>query len=160
MDPVMADPTSLSLTTKLRVKDALLDHARAELRAQIDSADNERDAGQLDHDTSLEVDDISQADEAGDLESLLADSATKQKQLVERIEDLDFTHTDRVAAGAIVGFGGLRYVVGVAVGPFQSDGVTYEGIALDSPVYAEIEGLRVGDRFALEGVEQRIDVVA
>jgi uncharacterized protein with von Willebrand factor type A (vWA) domain len=160
MDPVMADTTPLDLTTKLRVKDAMLVRARAELGAQVESASTERDAGQLDQDTSLEVDDISQADEAGDLERLLTDSASRQKRVVEQIEDLDFAHTDRVAAGAIVGFGGDRYVVGVGVGPFQSDGVTYEGIALDSPVYAEIEGLRVGDRFAFAGLEQRIDIVA
>ena len=67
MSPVVADPTSLSLRTKMRVKDAMLDRARTELRAQVDSANTERDAGQLDQDTSLEVDDISQADEAGDL---------------------------------------------------------------------------------------------
>jgi hypothetical protein len=160
MDHVMADQTSLSSTTKLRVKDAMLDQARAELHAQVVDAGTERDAGELDHDTSLEPDEISQAREAGDLEGLLADSATRQQQLVERIEALDFTHTDRVAPGAIVGFGGLRYVVGVNVGPFQCEGVTYEGIAADSPVYAEIEGLHVGDTFSYAGDEQRIDIVA
>lgn len=151
---------SLDVTTKMRVKDAMLDRARAELRAQVDNADTERDAGQLDQDTSLTADEISQAYEAGDLEGLSADSAAQQQRVVEQIEGLDFTQTDRVAAGAIVGFGGLRYVVGVGVGPFDCDGVTYEGIAVDSPVYAEIEGLRVGDSFSLEGHEQRIDIVA
>lgn len=155
----MADPTTLSSTTKMRVKDAMLDRARAELGAQVDSAETERDAGQLDQDTSVGSDEISQAYEAGDLESRLTDSATRQRQVVEQIEGLDFGHTDRVAAGAIVGFGGLRYVVGVGVGPFDCDGVTYEGIAVDSPVFAEIDGLRVGDTFSFAGDEQRIDMV-
>jgi hypothetical protein len=160
MDHEMTDQTSLSSTTKLRVRDAMLDRARAALRAQVANARTERDAGELDQDTSLEPDEISQAREAGDIEGLLADSATRQQQLVDRIEALDFTRTDQVAPGAIVGFGGLRYVVGVGVGPFQCEGVTYEGIAIDAPVYAEIEGLRVGDRFSFAGGEQRIDMVA
>ena len=156
----MREQTTIDEAAKLRVKDAMLEHARAELRSMVDNADAERDAGRLGQDESLSVDDISQSDAAGDLEGLLSDSATAQRRTIEQIEALDFTHTVRVAAGAIVGFEEERYVVGVAVGPFECDGVTYEGISTDAPIYGEIEGLRVGDRFSFNGQEHRIDFVA
>jgi hypothetical protein len=65
-----------------------------------------------------------------------------------------------VVPGAIVAFGGDHYVVGTVADEFACDGVTYEGISADAPLYAVIKGLRAGDSFTFNGQEHRVDAVA
>lgn len=156
----MTEPTSIDQDAKLRIRAALIDHAAVGLNALSGGEDGERRAGRLDHETSLEVDDTSHSYEAGDLEGLFEDAADHARERLEEIRRLDFTHTDRVGPGAIVGFGGDRYVVGVATGPFECDGVTYQGIGTDSPVLPHLQGKEVGSTFTFNGQEQRVDFVA
>jgi hypothetical protein len=156
----MSDRTTIDEASKLRIRDALLVHARHELGALSDQVEDEHAAAELDQDTSLEVDDTSQSYEAGDLHALYGRSVARQSASVRHIESLDFAHTDVVVAGAIVGVDGRRYVVGVASAPFECDGVTYEGIASDSPIFTHIQGLRVGDTFEFMGQKQHIVFVA
>lgn len=150
----------MDTAAKQRVRDALIEHARAELRALTDEVAAERRGGQLDHSTSHEVDDTSHSYEAGDLEGLFDDSEDRARETLSAAEKLDFAPTDRVGPGAIVAFGGNRYVAGVPSGPFECDGTGYEGISIDAPIYVPIEGLRVGDTFSYGGQEHRIDLVA
>jgi hypothetical protein len=145
---------------KQRVKDALVKHARESPCALTDDVAAERHGGQLDRNTSQEVDDNSHSYEAGDLEGLLDDSEVRARETLKAVESLDFAPAERVGPGAIVAFGGNRYVAGVPSGPFDCDGIGYEGIAVDAPVYAHIEGLRVGDTFSFAGQEHHIDLLA
>ncbi len=156
----MTADTTTDEATKSRVRDALLDHAKAALRALDANTSSEDRAGRLDQDTSLSIDDISQSDEAGDLGGLSEDAAARQQAALHQIEALDFSHIDQVGPGALVGFDGQRYVVGVVASPFDCDGVTYEGIASDSPIYPLIEGLQVGGTFSFNGHDHTIDFVA
>jgi hypothetical protein len=156
----MSEPTTMDQDAKLRVKSALLEHLSAGVSSLSDQERSERRSGALDRDTSVEADDTSHSYEAGDLEGLFDRAAERARDRVARIDELDFGLRTDVAAGSLVGFDGDRYVVGAATGPFQCDGVSYEGIETDSPIYPHLEGLRVGDTFTFGGREHRIDFLA
>ncbi|HET6987343.1 MAG TPA: hypothetical protein VFI00_12040 [Kribbella sp.] len=145
---------------KQRVKDALIAQAEAELRTSHADVAEHDSAAHLDQDVADTVDDLSQSDEAGDLGALLDDVQDRQKATLTRIENLDFGVKDEVGPGALVGFDGARYVVGVVAAAFECDGVTYEGLSADSPIYAALKGLRLNDTFAYGGHEHRIDFLA
>ncbi|HRC41760.1 hypothetical protein [Nostocoides sp.] len=151
---------TLDGAAKARVKDALLARAQAELAASRESVQTEGDAAVLDQDDSFSVDDQSQSDQAGDLHALLGGAAERQEAEVARISALDFSPADAVRPGAIVGFGGSRYVVGVVTDPLEVDEVTYEGISADAPIYAAIEGRALGDDFTFRGQSETIDFLA
>lgn len=152
--------TTIDAQAKQRVRDALLEHVRANLTAAEQSVAAHEDAAQVEQDGATSVDDLSQADAAGDLTALMEESVASQEQDLEEITELNFAPAETVAAGALVGFGGARYVVGVVSSPFEADGHTYEGISTDSPVYAAIEGKSVGDTFEVAGKTQTIEFLA
>ena len=145
---------------KQQVKDALIAQAEAELRTSRADVAEHDSAAQLDQDVTDSVDALSQSDEAGDLGGLLDDVHDRQKANLARIENLDFGVKDAVVPGALVGFDGARYIVGVVAAAFDCDGVTYEGLSADSPIYAALEGLRLGDKFTFAGHDHRIDFLA
>ena len=156
----MTEPAAMDSVAKQHVKDALIAHAEAELRsARADVAERDS-AARLDPDVVASVDDLSQADEAGDLGGLLGDLEDRHQATLTRIENLDFSDKTAVAPGALVGFDGARYVVGVVAAAFECDGVTYEGLSSDSPIYSSLRGLQLGDTFTFAGREHRIDFLA
>ena len=152
--------TTTDADTKLRIRDALIAQARAELEATNDNLDDELRAAELDQDEPVRPDDTSQSDEAGELKGLLGAAAEAQEGRITAIEALDVSPADAVRPGAIVGFGGQRFLVGAATPDVEIDGVEYTGLTTDAPIYASIEGLRVGDTFTFGDREQQIDFLA
>jgi hypothetical protein len=145
---------------KQRVKDALIGQAEAELRSSRTDVTRHDSAAKLDQDSSFSVDDQSQSDEAGDLGGLFEGVADRQAGVLKQIRDLDFGLSSAVSPGALVGFDGDRYVVGVVAAPFDCDGITYEGLSTDAPIYPALAGLRLGDTFSFGGHDHRIDFLA
>jgi len=150
----------MNTVDKSRVKDALLQQVEADLLAARGDVARKDAAAKLDQDSSFSVDDQSQAAEAGDLGGLLEGREQRQAGIRNQIEKLDFGPRDEVGPGAIIGFDGDRYVVGVVAAAFESDGATYEGIAADAPIYAAIQGLHAGDTFSFAGHDHQIDFVS
>ncbi|WP_371403158.1 hypothetical protein OHA10_35380 [Kribbella sp. NBC_00662] len=150
----------MNAVDKSRIKDALLRQVEADLRAAQGDVAREDSAAKLDQDSSFTVDDQSQAAEAGDLGGLLEGREQRQAGILSQIEKLDFGPRSEVGPGAIVGFDGDRYVVGVVAAAFECDGATYEGISTDAPIYAAIAGLRAGDTFSFAGRDHQIDFVS
>jgi hypothetical protein len=145
---------------KQRVKDALRARVATELSSSRAAVAGDRSAAGLDPDSSYTSDDLSQSDARSELAGLLAGAVERQAGALARIDALDFGPTSTVVPGAIIAFGGDHYVVGVVSDAFDCDGVTYEGISAESPVYASIRGLRVGDTFSFNGHEHRLELVA
>ncbi|WP_265442470.1 hypothetical protein [Flexivirga meconopsidis] len=152
--------TTMDAAAKQRVKDALVRHLKGELDASQTAASTEQRTAQVDPDDSHSVDDTAQLDEAGDKNALFEQVTDTERSDVSTAEGLDMSATDVVRPGAIVGFGGDRYVVGVVTDSFDANGVSYEGISQDSPVYAEIDGKRAGDTFTINDRQARIDFLA
>ena len=155
----MTQTPSLDAVAKLRVRDALIAHAESALAALMSQHTVERDAARQDRDAVPEAGDSSQNLEAGDLEGLFQRSVARSRESLEAIRALDFAPATEVGPGAVVEFDGDHYVVGVNSDAFDCDGVTYEGIGADSPVYAALAGKRVGDTFTFRGQDHRLDLV-
>ena len=83
----------------------------------------------------------------------IRDRGYAQRLDLNILEQIDFSLTDVVRPGAIVGIDGHRDVVGISGEPFEVDGVTYETISTEAPLYAAIEGLRLGDTYEFRGQE-------
>jgi hypothetical protein len=73
---------------KRRIKDALVARARTQAEASRESIEDHESAAEVDQDSSLSVDDLSQADAAGDLTALFEENAAKQAADVAAIEGL------------------------------------------------------------------------
>jgi transcription elongation GreA/GreB family factor len=145
---------------KQRIKEALVTQASEALAALQTQVGDDKAAAVIPEDDTFQADDLSQADEAGDLGALFEQSVARQQALLETLETLDFSPTDTVRPGAVVAFGGSHYVVGVVADEFEVDGVTYEGISADAPVGEAIDGLKEGDSFTFNEQTQTLDTVA
>jgi hypothetical protein len=156
----MGEPETMDGAAKQRVEQALRARVAADVGSSRRAVAGERSASALDPESSYSNDDLSQSDEAGELAGLLQSAEEHRQGALGRLDELDFGLKSTVSPGAIVAFGGDHYVVGVVAEAFECDGVTYEGISSDSPIFASIKGLRAGDRFTFHGLEHRIDLVA
>lgn len=145
---------------KPRIRDALIAWARNELQASSRDTSTEQTATELDPDASYSIDDQWQSDEDGDLVGALEKSDARAQAVLNQIAEIDFGPKEVVEPGAVIAFNGDHYVVGVAVAGFECDGVSWEGISTDAPIYPVIEGLRAGARFTFNGREHIIDAVA
>jgi transcription elongation GreA/GreB family factor len=145
--------------TKQRIKAALVTQANDALAALRTQVGDDKAATEIPEDDTFQADDLSQADEAGDLGALFEQSVARQQAQLETLQALDFSPTDTVRPGAVVAFGGSSYVVGVVADEFDVDGVTYEGISADAPVGEAITGLKSGDSFTFNGRTQTLDAV-
>jgi transcription elongation GreA/GreB family factor len=151
--------TELDQAAKLRVIAAMLRQADTELQALQQTVGEEHDAAELDEDSAYSNDDVSQSDEAGELKGRIGAYAEADQQALDALHRRDWSLTDVVGEGAIVGFDGDRYVIGAVVGSFECDGATYEGLSLDAPIYEPLAGLRAGDTFTFRGAEHTVDLV-
>jgi hypothetical protein len=80
-------------------------------------------------------------------------------QKLEILHRIDFGPKTKVEEGAVVTFGGRRFVIAVATAPFSCDGQELVGISTHAPIYEEIAELRAGDTFKFRGREQAIEDV-
>lgn len=156
----MSESGRLDAAAKLRVKQALREQMAGELATLRGTEGTEATAVPISADASHTVDDLSQSDAEGELTGLLAGDVARQEQLLREVDALDVSPTDVVAPGAIVSYGGDRYLVGVVTDGFACDGVGYLGIATDAPVYPVLVGLRQGDTFSFNDTTFRLDLVA
>ncbi|MDO7868080.1 hypothetical protein [Nocardioides jiangxiensis] len=145
---------------KQRIKAALVARATEALDALRAQVRDDDAASRIPEGDTYQDDDLSQADEAGDLGALLEISLSRQQAALDAAQALDVAPTDVVGPGAVVCFDGSSYVVGVLSDAFEVDGVTYEGISGDSPVGEAIAGLRAGDTFTVNGQSHTLDTVA
>jgi hypothetical protein len=73
---------------------------------------------------------------------------------------MDFGPKSKVEEGAAVKLGGRFFVIAVSTGVFVCDGNEAMGISTQAPIYAELEGKRVGDAISFNGTEFVIEEVA
>lgn len=155
----LTDQTNADQPTKQRVLEALRSRADDGLAAARSAVEAQRAAAESDSAETASVDNLSQSDQAGEMTSLYEGSEARQLASREALDALDFGPHSTVAPGALVSFDGGHYVVGVVSDAVVVDGVSYEGISADAPLYPAIEGLRAGDSFTFGGREHRIDAV-
>lgn len=140
---------------------------RADLVAHLTGEDEQTDravaaegaAAKPTEQDSYSVDDVSQADAAGDRHAMFQRIDATQEALADAARALDVSPTDTIEAGAVVDLDGEAYVVGVASDEFTSGGRAYSGIATDAPLFAELRGKKAGDSVTWNGQTTHIDSV-
>lgn len=152
-------PTPMDPAAKRAVLTALREQLQRQLAATEAMLEAQRSATGIDDDSPTTVDDLAQADVAGDLIAAFEGTRDRQRADLEVIDGFVDTSAEVVGAGSIIAFGGNWFVVGVPANSFEVDGCTYEGLSTDAPIYAALRGKRAGDSFEFHGRAQRVDVV-
>jgi hypothetical protein len=148
---------------KQALKNALLDRMLSLETAELTTAKEHYErflaeaklGGNEQHDNS----DVAEARENADLAAAFDHPVKDHHSKIDALENLDFSLTESVRPGAVVGFNGRHVVVAVSTAQFEHDGVTYMGISTQSPIYMAMDGLVKGDSFVFNGKEVSIDEV-
>ncbi|WP_141397230.1 hypothetical protein [Mobilicoccus massiliensis] len=144
---------------KQKVKDALVSQLGAEAASTKTTESVDQDAARLDQDMPMDSGDLSQSDQAGEMRGRLSAVAQGELGGIQEVEALDVSPKTTIEPGAIVAIDGDHYLVGVPASPFECDGVTYEGMSSDSPMFEAAQGKSAGDTFDLLGSTRHIDSV-
>ena len=144
---------------KRAIHDKMLALEEAELATAVEHyerflADSQL-SGREQHDNS----EIAEARENADLAAAFDHPVHTHQAKISAIEATDFSETDTVRPGAVVGFNGKRFVVAVSTVRFECEGQTYMGISTQSPIYKAMDGLQAGDSFTFNGREIELDEV-
>lgn len=107
------------------------------------------------HDNS----EIAEARGSADLAAAFDHPVKDHHAKIDVLENLDFSVTESVQPGAVVGFGGRHVIVAVSTAQFEHAGVIYMGISPQSPIYKAMEGLAAGDSFTFHGKDVTIEEV-
>lgn len=136
----------------LSMEEEELAHAIEHYRFYLEDS---RIDGRMPHDNE----DIAAARFNADLAHAFDHPVHNHQAKIDMIKSADFRVTDVVRPGAVVEFGGRRFVVAVSTTKFDLDGKTYMGISTQSPIYRALEGLAEGETFDFNGRDMTLDTV-
>ena len=146
-------------TLKLSLRDRMLSLEAAELTTAKEHYErflaDAKLGGLEQHDNS----DIAEARENADLAAAFDHPVKDHHSKIDVLENLDFSVTERVKPGAVVGFNGRHVIVAVSTAQFDHQGVSYMGISPQSPIYMAMDGLAAGESFTLNWKTVEIDEV-
>ena len=144
---------------KNALRDRMLSLEAAELTTAKEHYDRFIADAKLDDREQHDNSEIAEARENADLAAAFDHPVKDHHAKIDVLENLDFSVTERVQPGAVVGFGGRHVVVAVSTAQFDHDGVRYMGISPQSPIYMAMDGLAAGDSFVFNGKDVMIDEV-
>lgn len=144
---------------KSALRDRMLSLEAAELRTAKEHYERFGAEAKLDDLEQHDVTDIAEAGENADLAAAFDHPVKDHHAKIDVLENLDFSVTERVQPGAVVGFGGRHVIVAVSTAQFDHDGISYMGISPQSPICQAMNGLTEGDHFVFRGKNVRIDKV-
>jgi len=136
---------------KTLIREQMLALEAADLEAAREQYEAYLKDSQLDDQEAFTTDEISVARETADIAHALEGPAAIHEAKIAAIRNIDFGAKTEAEAGAVVCFGGRKFVLSVATGSFEAGGQTFMGIAMDSPVAQKIAGLGKGDTFEQGG---------
>lgn len=106
-------------------------------------------ASDLDEDATMDRQEMSQANEAKDMQLRMQVQYDKAKLDLEGLKNDSQTETETVTSGSLIETEKSFYYVGVAVHSIEVDGKTLYGISSDSPAFTEVFGKAKGDSLTL-----------
>ena len=144
---------------KSALRDRMLSLEAAELTTAKEHYERFIADAKLDDREQHDNSDIAEARENADLAAAFDHPVKDHHAKIDVLENLDFSVTESVRPGAVVGFGGRHVIVAVSTAQFDHDGVTYMGISPQSPIFQAMNGLAAGDSFTFHGKNVTIDEV-
>ena len=109
---------------------------------------------------AIDDQDQSQAVQARNLSEALEGPLHDHLHKLETLQRIDFGPKTKVGPGALVKLDDRYFVVGVATGPFQCEGVTLIGLSTEAPIYDALADRTEGERFTFRGHAHTVQEVA
>ncbi len=106
-------------------------------------------ASDLDEEATMDRQEMSQANEAKDMQLRMQLQYDKAKADLDELKNDSQTSNDTVVSGSLIETEKSFYYVGVAVHSIEVDGKTLYGISSDSPAFTEVFGKAKGDSISL-----------
>ncbi len=144
---------------KKAIHDKMLALEESELATAIEHYERFLKEAVLDDREGHDNSQLAEARENADLAAAFDHPVHTHQAKIDAIEATDFSVTDTVGPGAVVGFNKRSFVVVVSTTKFDVGGETYMGISVQSPIYKVIDGLQAGDTFVHNGREITLDEV-
>lgn len=144
---------------KQAIHDKMLALEESELATAIEHYQRFLHEAVLDDREGHDNSELAEARENADLAAAFDHPVHTHQSKIDAIEATDFSLTETVRPGAVVGFNGRKFVVAVSTTRFDLDGQEYMGISIQSPIYKVIDGLQAGDSFVHNGREITLDEV-
>ena len=117
-------------------------------------------SAKLDRSEPIENDEHAQAETASDLAEALDDNVHDHTDKLAKLEKIDFGPKSSVQEGALIKLSGRHFVIAVSTAKFVCGGREVMGISTMAPIYAEIEGLKAGERLRFNGKVLVVEEVA
>ena len=119
-----------------------------------------KNASDLDEEATMDRQEMSQANEAKDMQLRMQLQYDKAKVDLDELRNAVTIETSTVANGSLIETEHSFYYVGVSVHNIDVDGKTLYGISSDSPAYAEVFGKATGDSITLGENKHKIIALA
>lgn len=148
-----------SQALKLALRDRMLSMEVAELTTAKEHYDRFISDSKLDTREQHDNSDIAEARENADLAAAFDHPVKDHHSKIDVLENLDFSVTDTVRPGAVVGLGGRHVIVSVSTTEFTHNDIRYMGISPQSRIFKAMDGLATGDSFVINGKTIKIDEV-
>lgn len=147
------------MINKATIKSRMLELEHDELDHAIEHYEAFLKDSRLDGREGHDRDEYASARTNADLAHSFDHPVHEHQAKIELIENTDFGPKTTVEQGAVVKFGGKRFVVVTSTRRFTVDGKEAMGISLDSPAYKAMKGLEQGEEFTLNGRDIMLEEV-
>ncbi len=119
-----------------------------------------RRASDLDEEGTMDRQDMSQANEAKDMQMRLRVQLDKANNDLAELKNVGSKAYDKVAAGAMVTTGKAYFFVGVSLHALVVNGKDVHGVSAESPAFKTMYGKAPGDTFELGDTTYNIEAVS
>ncbi len=119
-----------------------------------------REASDLDEQETIDRHEMSQANEAKDMQMRMRIQLDKAKADFDELQKLGEKDYDRVEAGALVTTDKAYFFVGVSIHNLEIKKKDLYGVSRESPAFKEIVGKVKGDEFTLGQNKYKIEKIA
>ncbi len=126
--------------TMLSLTEDALKHAKSNYAYFLQSA-------RIDRDSAVEAGDAANAEQASDLAEAFDQPIHSNEDKIAKLEQVNFGKKSVIEEGAVVRLSGRYFVIAVSTAQFVCEDESFMGISTDAPIYAPMQGLRVGDTF-------------
>ena len=130
---------------KHKVRDDLVKLVAAEIKVAKAAYDEHMEASKPDGYGTVVPDEQAQNWTQAGLAASLEEPVRAAEAKLATLQRIDFGPKDKVEPGAIVTVNGSRYVIGVSIDRFASQGVELTGVSLAAPFCRAIQGLEKSD---------------
>lgn len=110
----------------------------------------------IDEEDTHDPEDFSHQYEAGEMEQLVKSQLFRAKEKLSDLQNMSVEASSVVESGALVETDKRNFVIGFSSTPFEIDGKEFVGISQGAPIYAAMDGKKVGESFEVSGTNYAI----